>query len=86
MNLSTFGQYYSHPMMGYDGWGWGIMMLFWMALFVVGVIIAIRLLNKNDTSAEGHKVDPLSIIKERYAKGEITKEQFTQLKKDLSSR
>lgn len=84
MNLSTFAQYYIHPMMGYDGWGWGIMMLFWTALFVVGVIFAIRLL-KNDTPADGHKVDPLDIIKERYAKGEITKEQFSQLKKDLSA-
>lgn len=27
--------------------------------------------------------DPLQIVKERYARGEITKEQYDQLKQDL---
>jgi uncharacterized membrane protein len=33
----------------------------------------------------GHEPDALEIAKRRYARGEITKEQFEQLKKDLSA-
>lgn len=35
------------------------------------------------SSAFNGKRDPLTIAKERYARGEITKEQYEQMKKDL---
>jgi putative membrane protein len=84
MNLSTFAQYYTYPMMGYDGWGWVFMMFFW-AVIVVGVLLALRSM-ADSKRVDNPKVDPMDIIKERYAKGEVTKEQFLELKKDLSSR
>ena len=75
--------YYRGPMMNGNDWGWGFfMMIFWIAiLFIVGLVI-IRSL-KNHEVSDRHKVTPLDIAKERYAKGDITKEQFEQLKKDL---
>jgi putative membrane protein len=74
--------YYYGPMNGYD-WGWGVgMSILWFIFLVVIVIFVIRLLRRHSLS-EWHKTDPLDIAKERYAKGEITKEQFDQLKKDL---
>lgn len=62
----------------------------WVAL-VIGAIIAlvvwgIRRLTERDrySPIATAGADPLSIAKERYARGEITKDQFDQIKKDLS--
>jgi len=43
---------------------------------------AFRWFMKRNSTVE--KQTPLDIAKERYAKGEISKEQFEQIKKDLS--
>lgn len=85
-------------MMGDWGWGgWGMMgpfgwigmLLFW-ALIVLGIIYLWRALDLG--SGFGHQEDgggsrrdsALEIARERYAKGEIGREEFEQLKKDLA--
>lgn len=70
-----------------DGMGWwmvfgGIwMILFWGGLSVLIIWGVTRLSRRGDSTP---KHGPLDIAKERYAKGEISKEEFEQLKKDLS--
>jgi putative membrane protein len=77
---------------GMMGWGYGmgwfgmiLMALFWIAV-IVGIIFLIRWLFVS-TGAKGHGVtsedSPLEILKRRYARGEINKEEFEQKKKDL---
>lgn len=74
--------YYNRMMDGQD-WGWGVLMMaFWLIVVVVIGYAVIRLLNNHGTTT-GTKIDPVDIAKERYAKGEITKEQFSELKKEL---
>jgi putative membrane protein len=68
--------------------GWWIVMVFLMILFwaaVLGFIIwlIIRLTRREPTGTAGRKT-PLEIARERYARGEITREEFEDLKKDLS--
>jgi len=67
-----------------NGWwmvgGWIIMLLIWVGIAILA-IFAFRWFLKRGEGAE--KQAPLEIAKERYAKGEITKEQFEQIKKDL---
>lgn len=84
-----FGQYVGqyadryHMMDGGDwGWGW-LMMLLWLAL-VVGIIILVMRLMGTKSQQEGS--DPLKIAQERYAKGEISKQEYDQLKKDLGGK
>ena len=68
-------------MMGF--WGGGIMMLVvWVAIiiFIVWIVKEINGKNKNSKS-NGNALD---ILKERYAKGEINKQEFEEKEKDLS--
>jgi putative membrane protein len=73
-----------HPMWGV--WGmWGIGMMFFMLLFwalvIVGVVLGIRGLISQ--GKESRSDSALEILRQRYARGEINKEEFDAKKKDL---
>jgi len=68
-------------------WGWGggwwilmlvIMVLFWAAVIAVAVLAVSRF-----TGARGQSKSPLDIAKERLARGEISQEEFEQLRQKL---
>ena len=64
-------------------WGWVFMLIFWV-LVIVALVYGVRWLagrNRQGGNAEGRT--PLGILKERYARGEITREEFERMKKDL---
>ena len=74
-------------MMYYGGgwWGGGWMILVWVviaAAVVLGIIALVR--HNNSGMITGSHRTPLDIAKERYARGEITKEEFERIKQDLS--
>jgi putative membrane protein len=76
-------------MMGGWGMGWfgGIfMMLFWI-LILIGLVFVIKWLIQSTSRAKnsgqgGYRA--LEILKERYARGEIDKAQFEDMKRDLA--
>ena len=80
--------------MGTDG-GWrggmmwgvgGVTMLAFLALVVVGLVVLLRVLDrdKNGPASGGpSRETPLEILDRRYASGELTKEQFEQMRQDL---
>jgi len=76
-------------MMGGWGTGWfgGILMVVFWVLILVGLIFLIKLLiqstNRDKSTGSGGN-RALEILKERFAKGEIDKEEFESKKKDLS--
>ncbi len=67
--------------MGWMGFGGLWMILLWGGLIALTVWGVVRL-TRRETPAL--KRDPLDVAKERYARGEISQEEFKQIKKDLS--
>ena len=63
------------------GFGWIFMILFW-ALVILGVIYLVRLLAGGSKSSKSDE-SAIDILKKRYAKGEISKEEFEARKKDI---
>jgi putative membrane protein len=77
------------PMMGYYGYwdgGWGVLgflwMIVWWAIIIAAVIALVRWLSRGYSACRRDQ-SALDILKERYAKGEITKTQFEAMKKDI---
>jgi putative membrane protein len=77
-----------YGMMGMMGYGWGMMGYGWSWIFIFPLALMVIALgvyylvpglagvySKNDRSFE--------VLKERYAKGEITREQYLKMKKDI---
>jgi len=79
----------SGMMSGYGmGWFGGIVMILFWILILVGLVFLIKWLiqstGRDKTSgSDGNR--SLEILKERYAKGEIDKQEFESKKKDLSA-
>lgn len=72
-----------HPMM-WGAWGFGmmVMMFFFWVLIVVAVVLGIRWLIKQ--GKEPRSDSALEILRQRYARGDINKDEFESRRKDLS--
>lgn len=92
---SQWGSGYNmHPwgMMGGMGWMGLIFNLAFWILLLVALILVIKWLLQSTKGSEQARPEPLAksgdkaleILKERYAKGEIDREEFEQKKKDLN--
>ncbi len=77
-------------MWGHEQMMWGLggwwMMIFWI-IAVVAVIFFVKwLVERGRTGREESEKQehPLDILKKRYARGEIDREEFEQKRKDLT--
>lgn len=80
-----FGSGYG-MMGGYYGGGLGFLgvifnLLIWVAI-IAGIVYLVKILFPHKSKSEREK-GALDILNERYAKGEINKEEFAEKKKDL---
>jgi putative membrane protein len=84
------GYHMGSGMMGEWGMGWfgGIFMIIFWVFIIVGVVFLIKWLvhSPKAHSSPGltdNSASALDILKERYARGEIKKQEFEEKKKDL---
>jgi putative membrane protein len=75
-------------MMHWGDYGWGmgfgwIWMIFIWVLVVLGVVYLVKLIAASAKRAEQQET-PLDILKKRYAKGEISKEEFEKIRDELT--
>jgi putative membrane protein len=75
-----------HRMGGFFGGGMLMMGLFWLAI----IALVVYLVKNSDSSVNRTRIrqeesieNPIEIARKRYAKGEITKEEFQEIKKEL---
>jgi putative membrane protein len=76
-----------HGYANYGGWSpmliGGLVWLVILVAVVVAAVLLVRRLSQPNPPAGHHGEDALAVLNARYARGEITREQFLQMKEDL---
>ena len=67
-------------------WGWMVFGAVWMVLFWTGVALSIVWLARGALRSSGRPpvITPMGIARERFAKGEITEEEYEDIKRTLA--
>ena len=65
------------------GWGFPFMGIFFLIFFVMGIIYLIKIISGKDEK-EMSLEQPLDILKQRYARGEIDQQTFEEMKRKLT--
>ena len=70
--------------LGYGFFGWLIMIFLFWILIVVGVVLVVRwFISEGKQKGLSTEETALHILKKRYASGEIAKEQFETMRREL---
>jgi putative membrane protein len=76
-----------------DGWGYGYgyglaHMVIWfviLAAIIIGIVWLVRSLSANDARVLQRRPAGLDVLEERYARGEIKRDEYLEKKRDLNS-
>lgn len=71
-------------MFEWHGYGGGVMWIFWL-LVIGGLVWLVASIARGGGNAAPGEKSALDILKERYARGEIDREEYQQKRKDLQS-
>lgn len=74
-------------MYGMNGWNWGMGFgwIFGIGILVFIIWFVVYLANQNNRKhSQSEEKSALNILNQRYAKGEISKEEYEEIKRDIS--
>ncbi len=77
------------PMYGYHfGMGWMLLgFVFWIFIVACAVLLVLWIIGKSGRGRQVQAEDSaMDILNKRYARGEITREQYEDMKKDISAK
>ncbi|MEJ2684041.1 MAG: SHOCT domain-containing protein [Candidatus Sulfobium sp.] len=64
------------------GFGWILVIAFWV-LIILGIVVFIKLIVRSGKQGGGEE-SALDILRKRYARGEINREEFEKMKDDIT--
>ena len=80
INMMSGGMKGGHPT-SYDYSNYGYWNIFWIVLFAAVILLIVWIIHRFGIKTASET--PLTILKTRFAKGEITKKEFEGMKKEL---
>jgi len=68
---------------GEHGWGMGWVWILGLAVLVLIIWLIVKMVNQNNSPKQSNNKSALDILKERYARGEISKEEYKEKRNDI---
>lgn len=84
--MTTYGGYYG--MMGSTAWPWGLLMMGVPGVFLVLLLLAALggLEGRSAAPTLEPSAEPLEILDQRYARGELSRDDYLRIRDDLRRR
>jgi putative membrane protein len=77
-------------MWGYDhmgwmnGWGMGFGMILWLVILALIISGLVWLVRSQPIGGNRRRATGLDVLDERYARGEITRDEYLRMKRDMT--
>jgi putative membrane protein len=68
-----------------NGWGMGFGMILWLVILVLIIAGVVWFVRAQPIEGGPRRSTGLDVLEERYARGEISREEYLRMKRDISN-